>query len=77
MFLCRFVTGYLGVEAGEGADLTVFTDFDAIAPAAEEALGWAVAQGLFTGYPDGTLRPNGNLNRAELAKLLTILDQRI
>ncbi|MFR8332527.1 MAG: S-layer homology domain-containing protein [Oscillospiraceae bacterium] len=30
---------------------------------------------LFEGYGDGTLRPATTLTRAQMAKLLTILDQ--
>ncbi len=55
---------------GTPADLTAYTDYDQI-PA------WAVgkvAQGTINGYPDGTLRPNQPINRAEaLTLLLTLL----
>ena len=30
---------------------------------------------LFEGFPNGTLQPKDTLTRAQLAKLLTILDQ--
>ncbi len=48
------------------ADLTIYTDADQI-PA------WAVgqvSQGTVSGYPDGTLRPNNPINRAEAMTLL-------
>ncbi len=51
---------------GHPADLTVYTDYEQI-PA------WAVgevAEGTVTGYPDGSLRPNLPINRAEAMTLL-------
>ena len=42
---------------------------------AKTACAWAVAEGLFEGYEDGMLRPAATLTRAQMAKLLTILDQ--
>jgi len=51
---------------GYPADLTVFTDYDQI-PA------WAVgevAEGTVSGYPDGSLRPNLPISRAEAMTLL-------
>lgn len=45
VFLYRFVTGYLGVEAGEGADLTIFADCDSIASSARDALSWPWPRG--------------------------------
>ena len=60
----------------EGADLTSFTDSGEISRFAGEALAWAAAEGIFEGFPDGTLQPQGVLTRAQMAKLLTILDQK-
>ena len=42
---------------------------------AKTAMSWAVAEGFFEGYGDGTLRPGAVLTRAQMAKLLTILDR--
>ena len=42
---------------------------------AKTAMSWAVAEGFFEGYGDGTLRPRASLTRAQMAKLLTILDR--
>ena len=75
-FLYRFVTGYLAVEPVDGADLSVYTDAGNISGYAEEAIAWATAEGLFEGFPDGRLLPQGTLTRAQMAKLLAILDQK-
>ena len=37
---------------------------------AENALSWAVAEGLLKGYPNGQLCPRGNATRAEAAAIL-------
>ena len=73
-FLYRYVTEYLEQEAVEGADLTAFTDGGKVQEYAQTAMSWAVAEGFFEGYGDGTLRPFTALTRAQMAKLLTILD---
>lgn len=75
-FLYRYVTVYLEAQPVEGADLTSFTDSGEISRFAGEALAWAAAEGIFEGFPDGTLQPQGALTRAQMAKLLTILDQK-
>lgn len=74
-FLYRYVTEYLEQEAVEGADLKAFTDGDKVQDYAKTAMAWAVAEGFFEGYGDGALRPRASLTRAQMAKLLTILDQ--
>ena len=73
-FLYRYVTEYREQEAVEGADLTAFTDGSKVQDYAKTAMSWAVAEGFFEGYGDGTLRPFTALTRAQMAKLLTILD---
>lgn len=41
-----------------------------------DALGWAQAEGVVTGFPDGTFRANDPVNRAQLASMLWNLAQR-
>lgn len=41
---------------------------------AKNALAFAVANGYMKGYPDGTLKPDGNITRAELTQLAYNLD---
>ena len=74
-FLYRYVTNYLKQEPGQGADLQAFADGGKVQDYAKTAMSWAVAEGFFEGYGDGTLRPGAVLTRAQMAKLLTILDQ--
>ncbi|MGM9641320.1 MAG: leucine-rich repeat protein [Faecousia sp.] len=75
-FLYRYVTLYLKAEPVKGADLSVYKDADSISGYAKEAIAWATAEGLFEGFPDGTMQPKGTLTRAQMAKLLTVLDQK-
>lgn len=37
---------------------------------AEEAIRWAMAEGLMQGYPDGSFKPDSPVTRAELATIL-------
>ena len=74
-FLYRYVTATSGKpEAGDG-DLSVFRDADKVQEYAKEAMTWAVGESLFGGFPNGTLQPAVGLTRAQMAKLLTLLDQ--
>lgn len=75
-FLYRYVAEYLKVEPAKGADLSAYKDSGKISEFAKEAVAWATAEGLFEGFPDGTMQPLGSLTRAQMAKLLTVLDQK-
>ena len=74
-FLYRYVTEYLKQEPAQGTDLGAYTDGGNVMDYAKTAMGWAVAEGFFEGYGDQTLRPATALTRAQIAKLLTILDK--
>ena len=74
-FLYRFVTEYLKIESAESTDLSMYKDADKISGYAKTAVAWATAKNLFEGFPNGTLQPKDTLTRAQLAKLLTIVDQ--
>ncbi len=74
-FLHRYVTEYLKLEPTQGVDLSTYQDAASISPYAKEALAWAAAEGILEGFGDGTLKPKGVLSRAQLAKLLTVMDQ--
>ncbi len=57
------------VRAASYADLSGFTDAASVSAYAEEALQWAVANGILTGM-DGKLCPQGNATRAQVAQIL-------
>ncbi len=60
----------LGADSGKRAELGEFADYTAVSEYSAEALRWAVAEGLFRGYEDATLRPSANATRAECATLM-------
>lgn len=76
VFLYRYVTLYLKQEPAKGANLSVYKDADKISNYAKEAVAWATAEGLFQGFENGTMQPKGTLARVQMAKLLTVLDQK-
>ena len=51
-------------------ELSEFTDSASVSDWAEEALKWANGANLINGYPDGTLNPQGNATRAEVAAII-------
>lgn len=57
-------------ETGVQGDLSAFSDGDAVSAWAQEAVAWAVGEGLLSGWPEGQLNPQGNTTRAELAQIL-------
>lgn len=67
--LCRFAE-YNGIDTSARADLNAFTDGDAVQPYGQEATSWALASGLLTGFPDGTVRPTASATRAQAAALI-------
>ncbi|MCL1873161.1 MAG: S-layer homology domain-containing protein [Clostridiales bacterium] len=60
---------YEGEPAGTG-DLGRFSDSGSISNWAAKAMKWADGAGLINGYPDGTVRPQGMANRAEVAAII-------
>lgn len=68
VFLYRF-TQHRGSAAPAGAELA-FPDSGSVSPWAEEALGWAVGEGIVNGRANGLLDPKGAATRAEVAVLL-------
>ena len=62
---------YLFAGAPETAgDLDDFTDGGNVSDFAEKAMQWAVENGIINGMGDGTLNPQGEATRAQLAKIL-------
>jgi len=58
-------------EAGQ-----VFADAGEITPEALEAAAWVRGEGLMAGYPDGTFRPKQAVTRAQMALILTRMEER-
>lgn len=59
-------------------DLSAFADAGKLSGDALAAMKWAVSMKLFEGYPeDSTLRPDNQLTRAELTKLVNVLCESI
>ena len=61
---------FSGADAGETDALADFTDADKVNAYALDAMNWAVANGLINGMGDGTLMPQGNATRAQIATIL-------
>ncbi len=57
------------VRAAAYADLSGFADAASVSAYADEAMQWAVANGILTGM-DGKLCPQGNATRAQVAQIL-------
>ena len=74
-FLYRYATNVLGFWFTLEGDLSGYTDGDRISEFAAEAILWATDAGIFQGFPDGTFQPQGALTRAQLAKILTVLNR--
>lgn len=59
-----------GVTISGSADLSAYPDNNAVASYAQEALAWAVGNGIVTGTMDGRLNPEGTATRAHFAAFL-------
>ena len=62
--------GMAGLDVSGRADLSSYGDHEGVSTYAEDAMAWAVENGLLQGYPDGTLQPGANATRAEVAVIL-------
>ena len=60
---------YAGAEAASGG-VDRFTDEEAVASYAREAVAWATAGGIVSGVPDGRFAPQENVTRAQAAVML-------
>lgn len=68
--LVTMLYNFAGKPATTGS-LAGFTDADSVAPESVNAMKWAVEMGIINGMGDGTLAPQGEATRAQLAKILT------
>ena len=58
-----------GIDTSARADLSSFPDGNKVSSYANDAIRWAVAEGLINGS-DGKLMPQGNATRAQVAAIL-------
>lgn len=59
-----------GYDVSAAADLSGYPDAGKVQTYAQEAMSWAVAEGIVAGMDDGTLNPAGNATRAQIATIL-------
>ena len=57
-------------EPATNGSLATFTDASSVANYAVDAMKWAVENGIINGMGDGTLAPQGEATRAQMAKIL-------
>jgi len=69
MALWRFAA-FLGGDTSARCDLSEFTDADLLDGQAEEAMSWAVANGLIVGVGGNRLSPDTVATRAQMAQVM-------
>ena len=69
-FLLRFANT-MGIDTTARADLSGYADANQIMPHAQDAMAWAVAEGIISGMSADTLGPNGLANRAQIATIIS------
>lgn len=73
-FLYRFAA-LEGQADGEPADLSTFQDAALVADWAQEAMAWAVGQGIVEGVTEDTIVPQGTATRAQAVTMLYRYEQ--
>ncbi len=73
-FIC-ILYRYAKISDSYEFDLDSFTDSKSIATYATDALKWACASSVLSGYPNGTLNPRGHITRAEAAVMISSFDK--
>ena len=68
--LVTMLYNFAGKPASTGS-LIGFTDAASVSSDSVEAMKWAIEVGIINGMGDGTLAPQGEATRAQLAKILT------
>lgn len=58
------------VATANAAKLSDMSDAEAVDSLYEVSVGLLTAKGIIAGYPDGSFRPQGNVTRAEMAKMI-------
>ncbi|MBR7141978.1 MAG: S-layer homology domain-containing protein [Clostridia bacterium] len=75
-FLYRYAQ-YKGVNVSVKGSLANYTDGDTTASWAKTAMEWALGNTLFSGYPDGSLKPTNSATRVEVAQVAMCYCQNI
>ena len=71
--LCRYYKNLLGRSDITRASLADYHDRAQVHSYAIEAMEWANACGILSGFPDSTLRPGGSATRVQIAKMLIVM----
>lgn len=58
-----------GYDTSASSNVSAFADGASVAPWAQQAMSWAVAEGLFSGRDGNMLAPAGTATRAEIAQI--------
>ena len=61
---------YLGMDTSVSSDLSKFSDKASVSAFAQEAMQWAVGNGIIAGTSNGTLNPSGYATRVQVAVML-------
>lgn len=69
--LYRYAKSFGVSYSGGNGPLDQFADKGAVSKFAQQAMAWAVSNGLITGTSSTTLNPQGSATRAEIATILT------
>lgn len=79
VLLYSFATGYLDVTMEERADLSAYQDLGQASSWAQDALSWAVAEGIISSSSTNalTLSPQKSASRAEVATMLRAFSEKI
>lgn len=75
--LCRYARVVEGKNVNVSAQVLLrFPDQGRVSAYAVQPMGWAVELGLIDGFQDGSLQPQGQANRAQLAAILSRFAER-
>ena len=67
--LATMLYRYVGEPAVSGSDLSAYSDAAFISDYAQQAMAWAVSEGIISDNTPTTLNPNGKATRAEVATM--------
>ena len=62
--------GSLSADSGAEADISAYSDYEAVSPWAQNALRWAVGNNIISGKSETELAPSDGASRAEAAAII-------